>query len=244
MAKKPVILGTLEEIIFETPRVSTFIVKLPAEADFSFISGQFAMLSLPDFQNDKGRPVRRAYSIASSPHDLVGKTVSFTITRKGEGGYFSNRIHEARVGDSVSVEGPYGSAFVLDRQDSRPHLFIAAGSGIAPLRSMIRTLLAEGSPPPIELLYGFRNEDDFIYARELKGYQSNRPRFSLLTAHSRPAEGWDGLAGRIPEVLPALYGSYKGQVVYICGHPEMVTQTVEWLRSVGFPEEAVRKEQW
>lgn len=244
MAKKPVILTTLEEIIPETPRVSTFVVKVPDAADFSFISGQFAMLSLPDFLNDKGRPVRRAYSIASSPHDLAGKTVSFTITRKGEGGYFSNRIHEARAGESVSLEGPYGSSFVLYPRDPRPHLFIAAGSGIAPLRSMIRTLLAEGVPPPIELLYGFRNEDDFIYEQELKGYQAGRPGFSLLTAHSRPAEGWEGLAGRIPEVLPALYGSYKGQVVYICGHPEMVTQTVEWLRSVGFPEEAVRKEQW
>lgn len=244
MAKKPVILGTLEEIVPETPRVSTFVVKLPDDVSFSFTSGQFAMLSLPDFLNDKGRPVRRAYSIASPPHDLARKTVSFTITRKGEGGYFSNRIHEAKAGDSVSLEGPYGTSFVLAPHASRPHLFIAAGSGIAPLRSMIRTLLSGDAPPPIELLYGFRNEDDFIYAQELKGYKANRQNFSLLTAHSRPAEAWQGLSGRIPEILPSLYGSYKGQVVYICGHPEMVTQTVDWLRTAGFPEEAVRKEQW
>ncbi len=244
MAKKPVILTSLAEIIQETPRVSTFVVKLPDDGAFSFASGQFAMLSLPDFLNDKDRPVRRAYSIASSPHDLARSTVSFTITRKGEGGYFSNRMHEAKVGDPVSLEGPYGSSFVLDTQDPRPHLFIAAGSGIAPLRSMIRTLLAGGSPPSIELLYGFRNAEDFIYARELSEYAANIKGFSLRTAHSRPSGAWQGLSGRVPEVLPALYPSYQGQVVYICGHPEMVAQTVSWLGTAGFPEEAVRKEQW
>ncbi len=244
MAKKPVVMGTLAEVLPETPRVSTFVVRLPEEAEFSFVSGQFAMLSLPDFLNDKGRPVRRAYSIASSPHDLARKTLSFTITRKGEGGLFSNRIHEAKAGDPVSVEGPYGSSFVLDPQDPRPHLFIAAGSGIAPLRSMIRTLLSKEVPPPIELLYGFRGGEDFIYAQELTGYEKTIPHFSLLTAHSRPSPHWTGLSGRVPELLPRLYPSYKGQVVYICGHPEMVTQTVEWLGTAGFPEEAVRKEQW
>ncbi|MGC8500821.1 MAG: ferredoxin--NADP reductase [Leptospirillia bacterium] len=244
MSKRPVVAATVADIIRETPRVSTFVLEFPPGTDFSFRSGQFAMLSLPDFLNDKGRPVRRAYSIASSPPELLDRRIAFTITRKGEGGYFSNRIHEAHVGDPALVEGPYGNSFVLDSLDPRPHLFLAAGSGIAPLRSMIRTLLSGKTPPPIELLYGFRDREDFIYADEMKEYEKAVPGFTLRVAHSRPSPGWSGHSGRVPEILPRLYPSYQGQVVYICGHPEMVTSTYSWLKTAGFPDESIRKEQW
>ena len=87
MAKKPVVMGTLAEILPETPRVATFVVRLPEETEFTFVSGQFAMLSLPDFLNDKGRPVRRAYSIASSPPTIwPGRPFPLPLPEKGREG--------------------------------------------------------------------------------------------------------------------------------------------------------------
>lgn len=244
MAKRPVIETHVELIIPETPRVATFRLSLPSEAGFSFKAGQFAMASIPDFKNDKDRPVRRAYSISSSPLDLQSGYLELTITKVGEGGYFSNRIHECAVGDTVLVEGPYGSAFTLVEKEVRPHIFVGAGSGIAPLRGMIRTLLLDPPAPEIMLVYGFRKSVDFIFEKELSSYAASVPGFSLVTAHSRPDPDWKGLSGRVPDVLPSLFSGYSGQVVYICGHPEMVTGTVEFFRQQGFPDEAVRKEQW
>lgn len=202
------------------------------------------MASIPDFKNDKDRPVRRAYSISSSPLDLEKGYLELTITRVGEGGYFSNRIHESKEGDPVFVEGPYGTSFTLEEGNPSPHLFIGAGSGIAPLRSMVRTLLGTASPPRIKVVYGFRKGEDFIFEREFVGYAKSVPGFSLVVTHSRPEPGWEGLSGRVPEILPNLFAKHEGEVVYICGHPDMVSQTVDYLRLAGFPEAAVRKEQW
>lgn len=244
MAKRPVIDARIDAIIPETQRVATFRIALPPEAGFSFTAGQFVMASLPDFKNDKDRPVRRAYSISSSPVDLAQGYLELTITRVGEGGWFSNRIHECRPGDPILVEGPYGSAFTLEAEDPRPHLFVGAGSGIAPLRGMIRTLLPRPVIPPITLVYGFRKTGDFIFEKELRSYKDLVPDYVLHTAHSRPDPGWAGLSGRVPEILPALFSRYEGQVVYLCGHPEMVGGTVEFFRKAGFPDDAVRKEQW
>ena len=244
MAKRPVIETHIHAIISETPRVSTFRLGLPKDSAFTFRAGQFIMASIPDFLNEKGRPVRRAYSISSSPLDLEKGYLELSITRVGEGGYFSNRIHAARNGDTVLVEGPYGTSFTLEEANPAPHLFIGAGSGIAPLRAMIRTLLGTQSPPEIKVVYGFRKGEDFIFERELVGYAKSVPGFSLIVIHSRPESGWEGLSGRVPDVLPDLFPKYDGQVVYICGHPDMVAGTVDYLQLAGFPEAAVRKEQW
>ena len=187
---------------------------------------------------------RRAYSISSSPLDLERNYLELTITRVGEGGYFSNRIHSSKEGDLVQIEGPYGNAFTLKEENPSPHLFIGAGSGIAPLRAMIRTLLGEVSPPKINVIYGFRKTEDFIFEQEFLTYKESNAGFSMTVIHSRPEPGWNGLSGRVPDVLPTLLPRYKGEVTYICGHPEMVSGTVSYLKSAGYPEESVHKEQW
>ncbi len=244
MSKRPVIETRIQAIIPETPRVSTFRLEIPKDASFSFKAGQFIMASIPDFRNERDRPVRRAYSISSSPLDLEKGYIELSITRVGEGGYFSNRIHASRVGDPVLVEGPYGNSFSLEEGNPAPHLFVGAGSGIAPLRAMIRTLLGSPAPPGIKVIYGFRKGEDFIFEKEFLEYAESAPGFSLIVIHSRPDPGWGGLSGRVPDLLPTLVPAYSGEVVYICGHPDMVRGTVDYLALAGFPEAAVRKEQW
>lgn len=261
MAVRDVFPTTLIEIIEETPRVRTFRLALPPDPRFSFKAGQFVMASIPDFLNTKGRPVRRAYSVASSPKDLEKGYLELTITRVGEGGFFSNRIHECRPGDRVLIDGPYGSFLLLGSDEPQPsrYIFVASGSGIAPLRGMIRTILLEGRKVPVELFYGFRHPSDYIYERELSGYVATTPGFSLVTALSRgtpPAGGanpsgekgglgrWTGLFGRITALLPDLVREVSDAKIYICGPPEMVAQTDSFFRTMGFPEESVHKEQW
>lgn len=97
---------------------------------------------------------------------------------------------------------------------------------------------------PIRLVYGVRTPHDFIYEKELHSYAGHAKDFSLAIALSRPDSGWGGLSGRIPEVLPGLISRYDGEVVYLCGPPEMVAASCEFFRKAGYPGEDVRKEQW
>lgn len=252
MAVRDVIPTTLIDIIPETPRVQTFRLALPPGRCFSFKAGQFVMASIPDFLNSKGRPVRRAYSVASSPKDLEKGYLELTITRVGDGGFFSNRIHECQPGDPVLIDGPYGSFVLKESDQPQPsrYVFVASGSGIAPLRGMIRTLFLEGRTVPVELFYGFRHRSDFIYERELSGYVETVPYFSMVTALSRGSSSgedgsvWKGLTGRITALLPDLIRDRSNEEIYICGPPEMVSQTDSFFRTMGFPEDSVHKEQW
>ncbi|MHB8421780.1 MAG: FAD-binding oxidoreductase [Leptospirales bacterium] len=254
MATRDVIPTTLIDIIPETPRVRTFRLALPPERAFTFKAGQFVMASIPDFLNSKGRPVRRAYSVASSPKDLEKGYLELTITRVGEGGFFSNRIHESQRGDSIGIDGPYGSFVLKGANEPQPsrYVFVASGSGIAPLRGMIRTLFLEGRTVPVELFYGFRHRSDFIFEREFCGYSETIPDFSMVTALSRASssgnEGgsgtWNGLSGRITKLLPDLIRERSHSEVYICGPPEMVSETDSFFEGMGYPKESVHKEQW
>lgn len=257
MAAREVIPTTLTDIINETPRVRTFRLALPPDSPFSFRAGQFVMASIPGFLNSKGRPVRRAYSVASSPRDLEKGFLELTITKVGDGGFFSNRIHECRQGDPINIDGPYGSFVLRADNELQPerYLFVASGSGIAPLRGMIRTILMENRKVPVSLYYGFRTTSDFIYERELMDYALAIPGFELVTALSR-GEGFSspdktpganirtGLAGRITRLLPELVREKDGAEIYICGPPEMVGETDAFFREAGYPDERVHKEQW
>jgi len=247
MAKRAVVESSILSIIPETPRVNTYRLGVGNGA-FSFVAGQFLMASIPDFLREDGRPVRRAYSIASSPLDLKSGYVDLTITRVGEGGYFSNRIHESRIGDSVLIEGPYGKAFHLSYPpESFPdrYVFVGSGSGIAPLRAMIRTLLKEGCPVPIELFYGYRHGTDCIYEQEIKEWQEKGVKVQLsISGSTSPGQVFNGSYGRVTSILPVFVPSYIGQEVFICGPPSMVEETVAFFHGLQFPEGSVHKEQW
>ncbi|MDA8059640.1 MAG: ferredoxin--NADP reductase [Leptospirillum sp.] len=247
MAKREVLESSILSIIPETPRVNTYRLGV-AKGTFSFMAGQFLMASIPDFLRDDGRPVRRAYSIASSPLDLQSGYLELTVTKVGDGGYFSNRLHESRVGDPVLIEGPYGKAFHLAYPPEafpQRYLFVGSGSGVAPLRAMIRTLLKEGCPVPIELFYGYRNGTDCIYEEEIRHWQEKGVTVHLAISGSpTPGKVFSGSFGRITSLLPVLIPSYAGQEVFICGPPAMVEETVDFFNRMKFPEGSVHKEQW
>jgi NAD(P)H-flavin reductase len=251
MASREVIETTLTQIIQETPRVRTFRLSVPKGHPFTFKAGQFVMASVPDFLNTKGRPVRRAYSIASSPLDLEKGYLELTITRVGDGGFFSNRIHDCREGDRVLIDGPYGAFLLREKSGPQPSrfLFVGSGSGIAPLRGMIRTLLMEDRKVPIDLYYGFRHKNDFIYERELSEYADTLPDFRLVTSlsgkdHPELPPVWKGRFGRITTLLPELVRGFSDEEIYMCGPPEMVRQTDAFFQSAGYPEGRIHKEQW
>lgn len=225
------------EIVNETPRVKLFRLEMPN--GFNFVPGQFLMASIDGLYGKEGALVKRSYSIASSPLDK--DYIELCITRADQG-TFSVAMHELDTGDTVNISGPYG-VFSLKLPVPENATFVAGGSGIAPIRSMLRTLCSSSPVPDgLRLFYGFRSPHEFIYRDELQGY-ADKQKLSLHTTIDKPAEGWTGDIGFVPEILPK-YCDYKKSDVYICGPPVMVPATIKVLAGIGFDEKRIYREQW
>ncbi len=226
------------EIINETPRVKLFRLERPK--GFTFSPGQFLMASIDGLYGKEGALVKRSYSIASSPLDK--DYVELCITRVDQG-LFSVAMHELDAGDVVNINGPYG-VFSLKLPVPENVTFIAGGSGIAPIRGMIRTLCSSESSVPtgLRLFYGFRSPHEFIYGSELQGY-AERKKLVLHTTIDSPADKWAGDVGFVHEILPK-HSDYKKSEVYICGPPVMVTATIKVLAGLGFDGKRIYREQW
>ena len=219
-----------------SPRVKIFRISVPEE--FSFTAGQFIMVSVPGFNNEKGFPIARPYSIASSP--LTKGSVEICLSRVLEG-RLSNKLHSLSEGDAINVTGPYG-LFNLKEPVVDGTAFIAAGTGIAPLISMIRTLYLKNFSGEIKLFYGARNPKEFLYRTELESY-SREKNMQLLLAASDPDADWNGEQGIISEIALSRLKTEDIRV-YICGPPRMVADTAKKLQEQGFRSDQIIKEQW
>ncbi|MBI2575030.1 oxidoreductase [Candidatus Woesearchaeota archaeon] len=228
------------EIVNETPRVNLFRLERPK--GFSFVPGQFLMASIDGLYGREGALVKRSYSIASSPLDK--DYLELCITR-ADNGLFSVAMHELDTGDVVNISGPYG-VFSLKLPVPENATFIAGGSGIAPIRSMLRTLCSSpapnAAPNGLRLFYGFRTPHEFIYRDELQGY-AKKKKLVLHTTIDAPADNWGGDVGFVPEILPK-YSDYAKSDAYICGPPVMVPAAIKVLSGLGFDGKRIYREQW
>lgn len=224
-----------------TPRVKVFKLKIPENIDFKYKSGQFVTLSIDDFfDKEKGILMKRPYSIASSP--LQNDCIELCISWAHPGG-FSDKMHQLKEGDIVNVSGPYG-IFTL-KPLTEDLTFIAAGSGIAPLMDMVRTIFLDKTAKNIWLFFGFRYPEDFIYKNELTELAQNNKNFHLITSISAPdVKEWSGERGRINFVLPKYIKNAKKREFYLCGPPPMIEDTTKVLAELGANKKRIYIEKW
>ena len=230
----------IEKIEHQTPKAKIFMLKIPDNVNFTYETGQFAILSIDDFLGQNGNPIKRPYSIASSP--LQNGHLEFCISWAHEGG-FSDRIHNCEEGDFINVEGPFG-AFNL-KQATEDITFIAAGSGIAPLIAMIRTLFIQNTTQNVWLFFGFRYPEDFIYKKELTELAQKNQNFHLITSISTadPVE-WNGERGRINLIFPKYIKNANLRDFYLCGPPPMIQDSIKVLLEIGADKSKIYKEGW
>lgn len=224
----------------ETPRVKTLKVTWPGIETLHFVPGQFFMVSIPDFKNDKGIVIKRAYSIANAPEDKG--FVEFTITAKHSGG-LSERLCRAQVGDKLICEGPAGQ-FALKAPLRNNITFIAAGSGISSLRSMYRHIALNRYQGNMHLVFGFHAPEDYIYKDELFHMQRKMPTFNVVPAITVDDKDWMGKKGRVTKILPELFSKVDDRDFYICGSPEMVNDTIRVLLEMGALRHNIYREVW
>ncbi|MBI2581062.1 FAD-dependent oxidoreductase [Candidatus Woesearchaeota archaeon] len=223
-----------------------FRLKLPEGSGFSFVPGQFVMVSLPGLADANGRKIAKAYSIASSP----SQTGIMELCIVGyPTGALSPKLFQKNIGDEVAVTGPYG-VFQLKQPVHPGTVFMAGGTGLAPLMGMLRSLYGTGYNEKLWLFYSVGEPRLFLFKEELLGYEKNSNlRFVVSTSNHNTDWLWE--KGRVTDTFPRLLQQLQQDGVpneerqfYICGPPLMVTDTVKMLEQLGFRKENIHKEQW
>lgn len=211
------------------PRVRHLVFERTDQAPFVFEAGQWVQLVLP-LLDEKGKPLRRSYSIASGPDGSPRFELAVTKVEEGPGSGF---LHAAESGLALDVKGPQGT-FTRPLEAAAPSLFIATGTGVAPFRSMLHDALSKGRTEPLWLLFGVRSTDELLYGDELAALERAHPCFRCLPTLSRPAPGWTGRTGYVQTHVKALWSELTAQHpsahAYICGVKKMLMASREVLR--------------
>ena len=226
-------------IAHETPSVITLRL-LRAQGDgalpFSFVPGQFLNVAF----GIGGARMNRSYSISSSPDER--NFVELTVKREPRGA-ISRHIHDLiKVGDSIAAAGPVGK-FTFDGSGVDSIVLIAAGVGITPLMSVMRTLTTRAWAGDIYFVYSCRARSDFIFAKPLAALMHQNPRLHVAVTLSKPDQEWLGHRGRITrELLAKTVPGLASKRVHLCGPLAMMDATKALLAELGVPAAQIRTE--
>lgn len=227
----------VDKIVDESPGIRTFRLRFPAPGDFSFLPGQFVMLSFPDAPR-----YSRAYSIGSSP--LEKGFIDVTLNKVAK---FTARMFELQGGETLVARGPYGKWVYTD---DIPHaVLISGGTGVTPFRCISRYVIHKGLPNRITILYSTRTPTDIIYRQEFQDL-ARRPNFKVVFTVTRPqlmpeGQSWEGAKGRfgvgmIEEAVPDFYEA----TYFLCGPNQLVRDLSAALAAKGVPAQHIRREKW
>ena len=224
----PYVVAELER---RTPTVAELWLR-PLTMPLDFLPGQFVLVE------DLGlRHPPRSYSVANAPRP--DGAISLFVTRV-PGGATSCWIHdELAIGDRVSLSGPYGM-FVASPDASGPCLYLAAGSGLAPIRSLVEAAIAEPSRRSLTVVFSARTEEDVLDRERFARLEASHPNFRFVRTLTRAA----GPAphGRIPLLLPELCGDLAGHEVFVAGAPGFVADCAAAAEAGGAARSDVRTE--
>jgi ferredoxin-NADP reductase len=220
-----------------TPSSSTVHLDLDGAA-FHYRAGQVAALG----------PERSAeqipYSITSAPEETERNGSIEFLVKTDSAGRWGTHFEPLRRGSRLSVRGPAGSFTFPDVPREHRFLFIAGGTGIAPLRSMIRHAVLSRQPGRIRLLYSARTPHDFAYLPELRG-MARRGEIGLsLTATREMTPRWRGARGRIVAAQLSALVEDPATLCFVCGPASMVAEVPLMLRELGVDRTRILLEDW
>ncbi len=185
-----------------------------------------------------GLSVIRTYSIASPSR---GNNRLEICAKYNEGGAGTRFLWGLKPGDRFTVTGPQGD-FLLRPPEDRDCIFVAAGTGISPIRSMLYSILDQEGCPHVTLLFGIREHADSLYNSEFVELERVNPNFSYRTVLSRPQNGWSGLRGHVHHHVEDAVNNRTALDVYISGMSEMVGEVRQVLQDMGFDKSFIHYE--
>ncbi len=224
----------IRDILPATPRAS--IVRLDlGTAQFAYRPGQAVLIA------SHGSPTRKPYSLAASPEDAARERCLELLVGLDENG--APPHFDLELGASVDVEGPIGAFTFTDGSPDRRVLFVAGGTGIAPLRAMLRHAIDRGYQK-IGLLYSARTPTEFAYEGELRELARSGSIELRQTITRTGDNAWRGGRGRIgrSDLAPLVHDPRT--LCFVCGPPSLVDEIPRLLKELGIGAEQIRIEEW
>ena len=237
-ARRRVYRVTLARIHEHHPGTQSMFLRLPAGERLTFTPGQFISCELP--VGDEA-PLVRAYSLASNPEDPELEICVDLVA----GGPGSTHLFQLEPGAEVAFTGPFGS-FALAEPPVAPLVFVGEGTGIAPLRPMVRRALERRGDQPIEVLQGARYEHELLYRDDFETWAEAHPRLRWEPV-LRATEAEVGPSAALEELVIERFvrgDDDRSRRFWICGVGPMAGRLRDTLRTAGYQRRAVRAEQW
>lgn len=233
--QRPSYAARIERIFDHAPDTRSLFLKMVSGTPPAFIPGMFISISIPLPGEMRVRP----YTITSSPEDGEPFEICFNRVPGGAGVAY---LFERGVGEVLNFTGPFG-AFTLDRPPNAETVFIAEGTAIAPIRPMIRRMLARNSIHPIHLLYAADRADHILYRGEVEQWRSAHPELHFETMITVRSEIDPHLLDEIRRRWVDADGD-RSRHFYVCGVGKGVLRIRDLLRGAGYERRAVHYEQW
>jgi CDP-4-dehydro-6-deoxyglucose reductase len=215
-AAKDILVKTLPCRVQKLERLADDVMalhlKLPANERLQFLPGQYLEFLLKDGS-------RRSFSMANAPHDdaLIQLHV-----RHVAGGQFTDHVFaRMKERDILRFEGPLGTFFLREDSD-KPIVFVASGTGFAPIKSIIEAARHKGIARPMTLYWGGRRPKDLYMDALAQGWVGADFRYVPVVSDALPEDGWTGRTGFVHRAVMQDYPDLSGVQVYACGVPIMV----------------------
>jgi ferredoxin-NADP reductase len=231
-------LARVFELIEETPGTRSIVLEPPAWPGHR--AGQHVDVRLTA---EDGYQAERSYSIASAPED---EHLVLTVERLDDGEVSPYLARELRPGDELELRGPIGGYFVWEEALGGPLLLLAGGSGIVPLRSILRHRSAVESTVPVRLLYSSKSFDEVIYRDELDRLAAGDGIDVRFTLTREQPQGWQGYRRRIDEELlrEIAWPLDERPLVYVCGPTAFVEVAATALVQLGHEPWRIKTERF
>ncbi len=204
----------IEKIDKVAADVAIVSLKLPANDRLQYLAGQYV-----DFLLKDGR--RRSFSIATAPED---DALLDLHVRHVPGGHFSGQLfNEFKGREILRIEGPLGNFFLREDSD-KPIIFVAGGTGFAPIKAVIEHAFHHAVDRQIVLYWGVRSRAD-LYLPDLPAeWQRRHPNFTFIPVLSDPLpdDRWPGRTGFVHKAVMTDFTDLSGYQVYACGGPAMI----------------------
>jgi len=219
-----------------SPKVFSFDISLKDPPAFQFIPGQFVSV-------DVGNNKRRSYSIASSSYRVDGIKLIVDIAPGGSGSQYFSQLE---VNQELSLKGPMGKFHLASETGNI--VFLAAGTGIAPFRSMIDYLIEkqisenDHEVRSIYLYISFRFQEDIFWKEYFELLECSTQNFHFLLTLSQPTVSWNGCQGYVQACMDRQLLKDTNSHFYICGGNSMVEGVRKFLREESVSEDHIHFE--
>ena len=219
-----------------THDIKEITFKLLEPTEINFKAGQYVQLTTPRYAKVR-QSVSRAYSISSCQDhtDFIE-----LIIRKVPEGICTTWVHEyLKVGDEVNLTGPFGDFYIHDTKADM--LFVAGGSGKAPIKSMLEFLMKKNSTRRMGYFFGAQRRKELYHTEMFEKLEKEMHDFKYYPILSQPTESceWKGRCGYVLPFFDEFIKDPKNTEAYLCGNPGMIAAIVKDLIKRGIPEEKI-----